>query len=83
MINAALNGDLNNVGFIVDSTFGVNVPTSCPNVPPEVLIPRNTWTDGNAYDAQACKLAGMFVENFKQFEAEVSDEFKAAGPRIC
>jgi phosphoenolpyruvate carboxykinase (ATP) len=83
MINAALNGDLNNVRCIVDSTFGVNVPTSCPNVPPEVLIPRNTWTDNNAYDAQACKLAGMFVENFKQFEAEVSDEFKAARPRIC
>jgi phosphoenolpyruvate carboxykinase (ATP) len=47
------------------------------------VIPRNTCTDNNAYDAQACKLAGMFVENFKQFEAEVSDEFKAARPRIC
>lgn len=52
-------------------------------MPLEVLIPRNTWTDGNAYDAQACKLAGMLVENFKQFEAEVSDEFKAAGASIC
>ena len=46
-------------------------PTSCPGVPAEVLKPRNTWSDGAAYDAQAAKLARMFADNFKTFEAEV------------
>jgi phosphoenolpyruvate carboxykinase (ATP) len=73
---------LNNVEYVVDPIFGVQVPTSCPNVPTEVLTPKNTWSDGDAYDAQARKLAGMFVENFKQFEAEVSDEVKAGAPRL-
>jgi phosphoenolpyruvate carboxykinase (ATP) len=82
MINAALNGDLNDAEYKVDPIFGVAVPTSCPNVPSEVLTPRKTWSDGDAYDAQARKLAGMFVENFKQFEAEVSEEIKAAGPLV-
>ncbi len=80
MINAALNGELDNVEYVVDPIFGVRVPSSCPNVPTEVLTPKNTWSDGDAYDEQARKLAGMFVENFKQFEAEVSDEVKAAAP---
>ncbi len=80
MINAALNGELDNVDYTVDPIFGVHVPTSCPNVPSEVLMPRNTWDDGNAYDAQARKLAGMFAENFKQFSAEVPEGIKAAGP---
>lgn len=81
MINAALNGALDNVAYTVDPIFGVQVPTSCPNVPSEVLMPRNTWDDGNAYDAQARKLAGMFVENFKQFSTEVPEGIKAAGPQ--
>jgi phosphoenolpyruvate carboxykinase (ATP) len=80
MINAALNGQLNNVAYAADPIFGVQVPTLCPNVPAEVLTPRNTWSDGQAYDEQAKKLAGMFIENFKQFEEEVSDGVKAAGP---
>jgi phosphoenolpyruvate carboxykinase (ATP) len=53
----------------------------CPDVPAEVLWPRDTWADKEAYDRQAQKLAGMFVENFKQFEDRVSVEIKAAGPR--
>jgi phosphoenolpyruvate carboxykinase (ATP) len=82
MVNAALNGELDNVEYVVDPIFGVQVPTSCPNVPPEVLTPRNTWSDGDAYDEQARKLAGMFAENFKQFEAEVSEGIRAAGPLV-
>lgn len=80
MINAALNGQLNDVEYVVDPIFGVEVPTSCPDVPATVLTPKNTWSNGDAYDQQARKLARMFVENFQQFEAEVSDEVKAAGP---
>jgi phosphoenolpyruvate carboxykinase (ATP) len=59
----------------------VDVPTSCPGVPAEVLNPRNTWADKAAYDAQAKKLATMFAENFKTFEATASADVKAAGPR--
>ena len=56
------------------------VPASCPNVPSGVLQPRNTWQDRAAYDAQARKLAGMFAENFKTFEATSTAAVKAAGP---
>jgi phosphoenolpyruvate carboxykinase (ATP) len=81
MINAALDGDLDNVTYETDPIFGLEVPQSCPNVPEEVLNPRNTWEDKAAYDAQAKKLAGMFVENFKQFEDQVTKEVKAATPK--
>jgi phosphoenolpyruvate carboxykinase (ATP) len=81
MINAALNGKLANTDFVEDPVFGLQVPTQCPNVPSELLIPRSTWSDGNAYDAQAEKLAGMFIENFKQFEDQVSDDISTAAPR--
>ena len=81
MVNAALNGELNHVKYTQDPTFGVQVPTQCPDVPDEVLIPRHTWSDPAAYDAQARRLADMFIENFKQFEDRVTAEVKAAGPR--
>ena len=81
MVNAALDGKLNDVEFVEDPNFGVQVPTTCPNVPEEVLIPRNTWADKDDYDAQAKKLAGMFVENFKQFAENVTEGIRAAGPR--
>jgi phosphoenolpyruvate carboxykinase (ATP) len=81
MVRAALNGLLDDVPTRTDPTFGFEVPTACPDVPAEVLWPRDTWADKEAYDRQAQKLAGMFVENFKQFEGRVSDEIKAAGPR--
>ena len=81
MLNAALDGKLDNVEYIEDPNFGVQVPSSCPNVPEEVLIPRNTWADKDAYDAQAKKLAGMFVENFKQFAENVTEGIRAAGPQ--
>ena len=81
MVNAALDGDLDDVAFVVDPVFGVQIPTSVPNVPAEVLQPRNTWADKDAYDAQAKKLAGMFRANFKQFEENVADAIKAAAPQ--
>jgi phosphoenolpyruvate carboxykinase (ATP) len=81
MVNAALDGDLNGVAFVEDPFFGVQVPTSVPDVPAEVLQPRNTWADKDAYDAQARRLAGMFRANFKQFEENVSDPIKAAAPQ--
>lgn len=82
MVEAALNGELDHVGYETDPIFGMQVPSSCPNVPDEVLQPRNTWADKNAYDTQARKLAEMFVKNFEEFASEVSPEVKAAGPRV-
>ena len=81
MVNAALDGDLADVEYVTDPIFGLEVPQTCPNVPNEVLNPKNTWEDKAAYDEQAKKLAAMFNENFKQFEAQVSDEVKKTAPK--
>jgi phosphoenolpyruvate carboxykinase (ATP) len=82
MINAALSGALDTVAYTHDPIFNLDVPSSCPGVPADVLTPRNTWKDKAAYDTQAKKLAGMFADNFKNFDATASAEVKAAGPKI-
>lgn len=81
MITAALNGELDDVPMTEEPNFGLAVPQSVPEVPTEILMPRNTWSDPAEYDKQAARLVGMFKENFKQFEDLVTDEIKAAGPR--
>ena len=80
MIRAVLSGALDGVGYEKDPVFNLDIPVSCPDVPPEVLRPRATWADGAAYDAEAAKLARMFVENFKTFQQGVTAEVLAAGP---
>jgi phosphoenolpyruvate carboxykinase (ATP) len=81
MVNAALSGELEDAGFQPDPVFGVHVPAACCDVPDEVLRPRKTWQDKEAYDQQARKLAGMFVDYFRQFEDTVAEDIRAAGPR--
>lgn len=80
MVSAALNGELEKGEFVMDPIFNVEVPTSCPNVPSEVLIPRNTWSDKAAYDIQANKLADMFQKNFAKYDG-MSEAIVAAGPK--
>jgi len=80
MINAALAGALDRVAYEKDPFFNLDVPSSCPGVPADVLNPRKTWTHAADYDAQAVKVARMFVENFKNFEAGVAADVPAAGP---
>jgi phosphoenolpyruvate carboxykinase (ATP) len=80
MVRAALDGALADVPVQRDAIFGVAVPEAVPGVPGELLQPRATWSDGSAYDAAARQLAGMFVENFRTFEAGVSVDVAAAGP---
>ncbi len=80
MIDALLNGALDQIDCEPDPVFGVQVPLSCPGVPPEVLNPRQTWPDSGAYDQQARKLAGMFAANFEQFAGTVPPEVRSAGP---
>ncbi|NJN55841.1 MAG: phosphoenolpyruvate carboxykinase (ATP), partial [Anaerolineae bacterium] len=82
MVAAALEGKLDDVAYETEPFFGLQIPTQVPNVPEEVLNPRYTWADKSAYDAQARKLVGMFIENFKQFAAGVTEEIKAAGPTL-
>jgi phosphoenolpyruvate carboxykinase (ATP) len=81
MITAALSGQLDGVHYETHPVFNLQVPQSCPDVPADVLNPRLTWSDTAAYDAQAAKLATMFRDNFKTFEASVSADVVAAGPR--
>ncbi len=80
MVHAALDGRLADTEFERDPVFGLAVPAAVPGVPSDVLRPRNTWSDGDAYDAAAGQLAEMFRENFEQFEAQVSADVRRAGP---
>lgn len=68
LLQAALNGDLENVDFAKDAVFGIDVPTSCPNVPSEILSPRNTWADKAAYDTKAQELLALFQKNYEKFQ---------------
>jgi len=81
MVRAALDGRLDGVPTVTDPVFRVEVPVAVPDVPNDVLQPRDTWADPAAYDRQAAKLAAMFVDNFRRFEAGVSAAVRDAGPR--
>ncbi|RME24140.1 MAG: phosphoenolpyruvate carboxykinase (ATP) [Deltaproteobacteria bacterium] len=82
IIDAIHAGELRDAPTVEDPVFGFAVPTVCTGVPPEVLIPRNTWADKEAYDATARKLARLFIDNFKTFESGASDAIRNAGPRL-
>ncbi len=82
MITAALEGKLENVSYEAHPVFGVLMPVTCPNVPDEILNPKNTWTDKSAYDAKAKNLAQQFIDNFKKYESGVTGEILDAAPKI-
>ncbi|MBL0126228.1 MAG: phosphoenolpyruvate carboxykinase (ATP) [Flavobacteriales bacterium] len=81
MIGAALRGELDKVEYMEHPVFGVSYPASCPEVPNGILDPRSTWTDKNAYDATADKLAKQFNDNFAKYAEGCSAETLAAAPR--
>ncbi len=81
MVTAALTGALDIVKYRHDDLFNVDIPMEVPDVPPEILDPRNTWTDKDSYDLSARKLAQMFTENFKKFE-NISSDIVNAGPKL-
>lgn len=80
MITAALTGELENVDYKEHEIFGLQMPTSCPDVPDEILSPKSTWKDATKYDNTALALAEKFVNNFKKFEEHSSEEIKSAAP---
>jgi phosphoenolpyruvate carboxykinase (ATP) len=83
MVHAALSGVLADVPTEPDLTFGFHVPVACGNsVPPEILKPRNTWPDGDTYDARAKELAIRFANNFKQFAGKTPEKVRLAGPAV-
>lgn len=80
LLNAALEGKLEGTEFVNDQRFGFDVPTKVPGVPSDILLPRNTWADGAAYDETADHLACLFNRNFEKFEERVSDAVLASAP---
>ena len=81
LLNAAINGNLDNVVFVKDERFGFEIPTTCEGVPDHILQPRETWDDGTRYDNVANLLAQMFIENFQQYADGCSEEVIDAGPK--
>jgi phosphoenolpyruvate carboxykinase (ATP) len=81
MITAVLNGNLDNVTCEEHPIFGMQMPTSCPNVPETILNPKNTWSDKEAYDSAAKNLAAQFIKNFEKYAAGVTEEILAAAPK--
>ena len=82
MITSALNGNLNNINWETLPIFGLKYPTECEGVPSNILNPKDTWTDKELYDQTATKLATEFINNFKQFEDQTSNEITQSGPKI-
>tara|TARA_B100000945_G_scaffold224365_1_gene181391 strand:- start:41 stop:628 length:588 start_codon:yes stop_codon:yes gene_type:complete len=81
LLNAALNGDLDNVVFVKDERFGFEVPTTCAGVPDSILSPRETWEDKTRFDNVANLLAQMFIENFEQYASGCSKQVRDSGPK--
>ncbi|HAY49804.1 MAG TPA: phosphoenolpyruvate carboxykinase (ATP), partial [Thalassospira sp.] len=81
LLNAALNGELENAEFATDPYFGLAYPTACGDIPAEVLNPRESWSDKAAYDKAAANLTGLFEKNFAKFEEHVTDDVREAAIR--
>ncbi|MGM0745223.1 MAG: phosphoenolpyruvate carboxykinase (ATP) [Bacteroidota bacterium] len=82
IIDAIHSGKLDDAETVQDDVFGVQIPKECPNVPSEILVPKNTWNDPSAYDAQAKKLGSLFNKNFEKYKADSSMEIIKAGPKV-
>ncbi len=82
MITAAMNGELNEAEYVPHNVFGVLVPQAVAGVPSEILNPRDTWADKEAYDKKANELAGLFVKNFAKYADQANEEIMAAAPKV-
>ena len=82
LLNAALDGGLNNVEFHKDPNFGFEVPVAVPGVDSSILDPRSTWADKAEYDRTAAKLVDLFIENFAQFADQVDEGVRQAAPKV-
>ncbi|MBK8097992.1 MAG: phosphoenolpyruvate carboxykinase (ATP) [Planctomycetes bacterium] len=82
ILDAIHDGSLAKAETVEDPVFGLQMPKACPNVPAEVLNPKNTWTDKAAYDQKLRHLAGLFQKNFGKYADKASDAIRGAGPRL-
>ena len=82
MITAALEGVLDHTETVIHPVFGMAIPKECPNVPAEILDPRNTWADKDSYDEKSKYLAGLFIKNFEKYAAGVTNEVLDAAPKL-
>jgi len=82
LITAALNGELDNVEYGTTPYFKLSFPKTCPNVPSEILEPKNAWKNKDDFNQTAQKLAGSFVKNFEQYAPAANAEILAAAPRV-
>ncbi|MEO7411218.1 MAG: phosphoenolpyruvate carboxykinase (ATP), partial [Sphingomicrobium sp.] len=82
LLNAALDGSLNQAQFRKDPNFGFEVPVAVPGVDTAILDPRSTWGDKDDYDRTAAKLVDLFVDNFGQFADYVEEGVRQSGPKV-
>ena len=82
MVNAVLDGELNNAEWETFPVFGLAIPKACEGVPAEILNPRNTWEDKEEYDKQLRKLAELFSKNVAKFHGLITEEILQAGPKM-
>ncbi|WP_022824849.1 phosphoenolpyruvate carboxykinase (ATP) [Hymenobacter norwichensis] len=81
LLTAALTGQLHDAEFTPHPIFGVQMPTAVPGVPTELLDPRHTWQDPEAYDHTALELAHKFANNFEKYAAFANADIMAGAPR--
>jgi phosphoenolpyruvate carboxykinase (ATP) len=81
ILDAIHNGDFDNVSFVKENDFNLQIPTSCPDVPSEILVPENTWQDQAKFSAVKNKLINLFKDNFNQFKDQVDNKIIQAGPK--
>ena len=82
MIKAVLASRFDDIEFEHHPVFRTSIPKQCPSVPSEILNPRNTWADKNAYDEKAKYLASLFINNFEKYAGGINKRVSEAGP-IC
>ncbi len=83
LINAVLEGKMNDISFSNFSVFNLSIPSMCPDVPGDILHPRNSWVDKEEYNQKRIELANMFNKNFEQFADKVSDNISEAAPMVA
>jgi phosphoenolpyruvate carboxykinase (ATP) len=81
LLNAALEGKLDDVKYRTDKLFGFEVPTSCPEVPEDVLDPSTSWGTQDEYWQRYDALAARYIENFKLYADGCPPEVLKAGPK--